>query len=109
MKSKSEEEQAASKMGLFRLSRICFQGKLGPTKTKGPLNTKRAPSLKKGYGSVGLGVHTKKGFFHINTMLIPKFQVPDLTGFHLKPYVSRRTPVINQGPKKYWRHDPFNS
>jgi large subunit ribosomal protein L41 len=68
--------------------------RLGPTQGRGPLTSKRAPHLKKGYGATGLGSHTKKGFFHINTQLVPKFVVPDLTGFELKPYVSRKTPVM---------------
>eukprot|EP00438_Fugacium_kawagutii_P015512 Skav201953 [mRNA] locus=scaffold103:34236:35257:- [translate_table: standard] len=46
---------------------------MGPGKGHGPLNTKRAPRLKKGYGSIGLGRHTNKGqcFFFINPMLFP--------------------------------------
>ncbi|KAF4678677.1 hypothetical protein FOZ60_016258 [Perkinsus olseni] len=35
--------------------------KLGPSKGRGPLTAKRAPSLRKGFGSIGLGTHTKKG------------------------------------------------
>lgn len=68
--------------------------RLGPTQGRGPLTSKRAPHLKKGYGAVGLGRHTKTGFFHINTQLVPKFVVPDLKDFPLKPYVSRKTPVM---------------
>lgn len=68
--------------------------RLGPTQGRGPLTSKRAPHLKKGYGAAGLGAHSKKGFFHINTQLVPKFIVPDLTGFELKPYVSRKVPVM---------------
>lgn len=68
--------------------------RLGPTQGRGPLTAKRAPHLKKGYGAVGVGSHTRSGFFHINTQMVPKFVVPDLTGFQLKPYVSRKTPVM---------------
>jgi large subunit ribosomal protein L41 len=69
--------------------------RLGPTQGRGPLTSKRAPHLKKGYGAVGLGAHTRNGFFNINTQMVPKFIVPtDLDNFHLKPYVSRRTPVM---------------
>ena len=75
--------------------------KLGPIKGRGPLNTKRAPSLKKGYGSIGLGRHTNNGFFLIDTRFVPQFHVPDLEECELKPYVSRRTPVIN-GAKGFW-------
>ena len=68
--------------------------RLGPTQGRGPLTSKRAPHLKKGYGAVGLGSHSKKGFFHINTQMVPEFIVPDLTDFKLKPYISRKTPVM---------------
>lgn len=70
-----------------------FCAKLGPSKGRGPLNTKRAPALKKGYGAIGLGRHTNSGFFLIDTRLVPQFHVPpDLATCDLKPYVSRRTP-----------------
>lgn len=69
--------------------------RLGPSQGRGPLTSKRAPHLKKGYGAAGLGSHTNKGFFHINTQLVPKFIVPEnLDSFNLKPYVSRKTPVM---------------
>lgn len=55
---------------------------------RGPLNTKRAPTLKKGYGAVGIGHHTKDSKFIINTSLIPRVHVPDLADFKLKPYVT---------------------
>jgi large subunit ribosomal protein L41 len=78
---------------MLSLSRTVL-ARLGPTQGRGPLTSKRAPHLKKGYGAGGIGVHSKKGFFHINTQMVPKFIVPDLTGFNLKPYVSRKTPVM---------------
>jgi large subunit ribosomal protein L41 len=68
--------------------------RLGPTQGRGPLTSKRAPHLKKGYGAVGLGSHSRNGFFNINTGMVPRFIVPDLKNFNLKPYVSRRTPVM---------------
>ena len=71
-----------------------LRARLGPTQGRGPLTSKRAPHLKKGYGAVGLGSHSKNGFFNINTGMVPKFIVPDLSNFNLKPYVSRRTPVM---------------
>mmetsp|Transcript_51166 Transcript_51166/g.121609 ORF Transcript_51166/g.121609 Transcript_51166/m.121609 type:complete len:92 (-) Transcript_51166:98-373(-) len=85
---------------LLRLS------KMGPSKGRGPLNTKRAPDFKKGYGALGFGRHTKKGFFFVNPMLFPMIQVPDLNGFELKPYVSRNTPVINNA-HPYWKSGKF--
>jgi large subunit ribosomal protein L41 len=69
--------------------------KLGPTHGRGALNTKRAPALKKGYGSIGLGRHTNKGFFIIDTRFVPQFHVPE-PNHAFKPYVSRNAPVINK-------------
>ncbi|VWU52112.1 mitochondrial ribosomal protein L41, putative [Hepatocystis sp. ex Piliocolobus tephrosceles] len=87
------------RLNIFKLA------KMGPSKGKGPLIAKYAPSgFKKGFGAIGLGRHTKKGFFIINKMLIPKFHVPDLSDCDLKPYVSRKTPLIvmkkQLGPKR---------
>lgn len=89
------------------LSRLLFNGKTGSTRGRGALSVKRAPvGFKKGYGAVGLGRHTKKGFFHVNQMLVPMIHVPDLTDFQLQPYVSRQTPVINKA-RGYWRVGKF--
>ncbi|CRG93622.1 mitochondrial ribosomal protein L41, putative [Plasmodium gallinaceum] len=87
------------KLDFFKLA------KMGPSKGKGPLIAKYAPSgFKKGFGAIGLGRHTKKGFFIINKMLVPNFRVPDLNNCELKPYVSKKTPLIVMkkqfGPKK---------
>ena len=78
------------------LQSACIRmARLGPTQGRGPLTSKRAPHLKKGYGALGLGAHTRHGFFNMNTQLVPKFMVPkNLDTFHLKPYVSRKTPVM---------------
>ena len=89
------------------LSLYCF-AKLGPTKGRGPLTSKRAPALKKGYGSTGMGRHTNKGFFLIDTRLVPQFHVPEgLESCSLKPYLSRQTPVIN-GAKGFWKNNKVN-
>ncbi|EER05567.1 conserved hypothetical protein [Perkinsus marinus ATCC 50983] len=81
--------------------------KLGPSKGRGPLTAKRAPSLRKGFGSIGLGTHTKKGFFMIDPRFVPQFKVPDLTDCPLKPYVSRQTPVINNA-RGFWPGGKIN-
>lgn len=87
---------------MLGVARVLFN-KMGPTKGRGPLNTKRAPSLKKGYGSVGLGRHTNKGFFLLDTRLVPTFHPPpDMHDGGLKPYVSRRTPVVSGAPG-WWK------
>ncbi|CAD7970021.1 unnamed protein product [Amoebophrya sp. A120] len=93
-------------MSLFFPSPATLFAKMGPTKGRGPLISKRAPHFRKGFGSIGLGRHTKKAFFHVNPQLVPMFKVPDLTGFKLKPYVSRRTPVVNNACE-YWRTGHF--
>ncbi|SOV12166.1 mitochondrial ribosomal protein L41, putative [Plasmodium sp. DRC-Itaito] len=89
---------------MIRLNFIKF-AKMGPSKGKGPLIAKYAPvGFKKGFGAIGLGKHTKKGFFIINKMLVPNYRVPDLTDCQLKPYVSKKTPLIvmkkQLGPKR---------
>ncbi|CAG25212.1 mitochondrial ribosomal protein L41, putative [Plasmodium reichenowi] len=89
---------------MIRLNFIRF-AKMGPSKGKGPLIAKYAPvGFKKGFGAIGLGKHTKKGFFIINKMLVPNYRVPDLTDCQLKPYVSKKTPLIvmkkQLGPKR---------
>ena len=69
--------------------------KMGQSRGRGPLNTKRAPALKKGYGAIGLGRHTNKGFFIVDPRLVPQFHVPpDLAECQLQPYVSRKTPIV---------------
>ncbi|CDJ42987.1 hypothetical protein, conserved [Eimeria necatrix] len=77
---------------------------MGPSKGRGPLIAKFAPAgFKKGFGAIGLGRHTKKGFFLINSMLVPKLHMPDLNGFELKPYVCPQTYKI--ASQKYWAAD----
>ena len=41
------------------------------------------------------GTHTKKGRFVLDIDKVPFFNIPDLTGFNLKPYVSHATPKID--------------
>ncbi|KAK1443815.1 hypothetical protein BgAZ_206910 [Babesia gibsoni] len=63
--------------------------RFGSSKGRGPLIGKFAPiGFKKGFGAVGLGRHTKKGFFLINKMLVPNLHVPQTMNPELKPYVS---------------------
>ncbi|XP_026191111.1 54S ribosomal protein L27, mitochondrial-like [Cyclospora cayetanensis] len=77
---------------------------MGPSKGRGPLIAKYAPAgFKKGFGAVGLGRHTKKGFFLINSMLVPKFHVSNLEGCELKPYVSPETYKV--ATQKFWSAD----
>ncbi|KFG44067.1 putative 60S ribosomal protein L27 [Toxoplasma gondii RUB] len=83
-------------MSLFSLS-VPRLAKVGPSKGRGPLLAKFAPvGFKKGFGAIGLGRHTKKGFFIINTMLVPMFKVPDLSNCKLKCYVAPDTYRIVQ-------------
>ena len=46
------------------------------------------------YGSVG-----KKGHFVMDKSKLPFFNIPDLTGFELKPYVSYHTPKLGEEVK----------
>ncbi|KAL8271342.1 hypothetical protein Esti_004781 [Eimeria stiedai] len=75
---------------LLHLSGVRF-AKMGPSKGRGPLIAKFAPvGFKKGFGAVGLGRHTKKGFFLINSMLIPKLHVPENVGSEVKPLIQNQ-------------------
>ena len=41
------------------------------------------------------GTHTRKGRFVLDIEKVPFFNIPDLTGFNLKPYVSHATAKID--------------
>mmetsp|Transcript_13478 Transcript_13478/g.34962 ORF Transcript_13478/g.34962 Transcript_13478/m.34962 type:complete len:92 (-) Transcript_13478:34-309(-) len=41
----------------------------------------------KGKGAAAPGHHTRKGGYTMLSWKLPKYMVPDLTGFELKPYV----------------------
>ena len=41
------------------------------------------------------GRHTTKGKFRFDIYKVPFYNVPDLTGFKLKPYVPHSTPKIS--------------
>ncbi|KAI8068012.1 mitochondrial ribosomal protein L27-domain-containing protein [Gongronella butleri] len=60
------------------------------------LTAKRGHNYYKGTGSGAMGRHTKKGGYMIDWARVRSFVVPDLEGFTLGPYVSRKTPM----PKK---------
>ena len=40
-------------------------------------------------------MHTRKGRFVVDVDKVPFFNIPDLTGFNLKPYVSHATAKID--------------
>ncbi|KAI8371662.1 mitochondrial ribosomal protein L27-domain-containing protein [Radiomyces spectabilis] len=56
-----------------------------------PLNAKRGHNYYKGTGSGAMGRHTKRGGYVIDWSKVRTFVVPDLEGFKLGPYVSRKT------------------
>ena len=45
------------------------------------------------------GKWSRKGQFKFNIDMVPFYNVPDLTGFNLKPYVSHFTPQVPEGIK----------
>eukprot|EP00052_Salpingoeca_macrocollata_P032177 m.5016 g.5016 ORF g.5016 m.5016 type:complete len:97 (-) comp3325_c0_seq1:19-309(-) len=52
----------------------------------------------KGKGGRSVGFHTRRGGFIVDSFKRPNFVVPDLQGFELKPYVSRRAPASDAAP-----------
>mmetsp|Transcript_27766 Transcript_27766/g.49591 ORF Transcript_27766/g.49591 Transcript_27766/m.49591 type:complete len:93 (+) Transcript_27766:179-457(+) len=52
------------------------------------LTTKNGPrDYYKGKGAQAPGFHTRKGGYKMLSWKMPKYMVPDLRGFELKPYV----------------------
>ncbi|KAI5082807.1 hypothetical protein GOP47_0002550 [Adiantum capillus-veneris] len=57
------------------------------------LTSKTGPrNYYKGKNCLSTGRHTSKGKYILIAEKLPKYCVPDLTGFPLKPYVERSTP-----------------
>ncbi|KMZ67727.1 39S ribosomal protein L41-A, mitochondrial [Zostera marina] len=54
------------------------------------LSSKRAPrNYYKGKNCKSTGFHTRKGGYVVMDEKLPRYVVPDLTGFKLKPYVAQ--------------------
>uniref|UniRef100_A0A061QPF9 Large subunit ribosomal protein L41, mitochondrial n=2 Tax=Tetraselmis sp. GSL018 TaxID=582737 RepID=A0A061QPF9_9CHLO len=52
------------------------------------LTTKNGPrNYYKGKGAIAPGFHTRKGGYKMLSWKLPKYIIPDLSGFELKPYV----------------------
>ena len=65
---------------------------------KMPLSPKRANRrFYKGKGGTSEGRHTRKGRYVMDPDKMLTLEVPDLSGFELKPYVSRFTPKVKTG------------
>ncbi|GAN03767.1 50S ribosomal protein 27 protein [Mucor ambiguus] len=58
------------------------------------LTAKKGHNFYKGTGSGAMGRHTKNGSYLVDWNKVRTFVVPDLEGFNLGPYVSRKTPVL---------------
>ena len=66
---------------------------------KMPLSPKRANRrFYKGKGGTSEGRHTRKGRYVMDPDKMLTLEVPDLSGFELKPYVSRFTPKVKTAP-----------
>jgi large subunit ribosomal protein L41 len=46
------------------------------------------------------GEHTRRGRFILDVEKVPFFNIPDLTGFNLKPYVAHSTGKIDPAIKE---------
>jgi len=65
------------------------KGKFGSNQSRGMLTPKRSPvQYYKGKGCRSLGFLSRKGRFVLEERKLPYYEVPDLTGFKLKPYVT---------------------
>jgi hypothetical protein len=66
--------------------------------SSGSLSQKRMPSgWYKGSGTPTLGFHTRKGRFVVQHERVPRVAVPvGLATTDLKPYVSKRTPLLTE-------------
>ncbi|KAI8982484.1 mitochondrial ribosomal protein L27-domain-containing protein [Mycotypha africana] len=60
------------------------------------LTAKKGHNYYKGTGSGAMGRHTKKGGYIVDWNKVRTFVVPDLEGFALGPYVSRKTPQLSK-------------
>ncbi|CAO3595837.1 unnamed protein product [Absidia cylindrospora] len=49
-----------------------------------------------GTGTGAMGRHTKNGGYKVDWNKVRTFVVPDLEGFSLAPYVSRKTPFTSK-------------
>ncbi|KAF7721028.1 hypothetical protein EC973_005538 [Apophysomyces ossiformis] len=62
--------------------------------SRAPLTSKKGHNYYKGTGSGAMGRHTKRGGYIIDWNKVRTFVVPDLEGFTLGPYVSRKTNAV---------------
>ncbi|ORZ07672.1 mitochondrial ribosomal protein L27-domain-containing protein [Absidia repens] len=60
------------------------------------LTAKQGHHFYKGTGSGAMGRHTKNGGYKVDWNKVRTFVVPDLEGFSLAPYVSRKTPFASK-------------
>mmetsp|Transcript_33879 Transcript_33879/g.94403 ORF Transcript_33879/g.94403 Transcript_33879/m.94403 type:complete len:115 (-) Transcript_33879:42-386(-) len=63
---------------------------------RGVLSPKRGnKDYYKGKGGLKPGVHTKHGGYRYRPEKMIDYRVPDLSGFHLKPYVASNAPLMD--------------
>eukprot|EP00182_Erythrolobus_australicus_P005116 CAMPEP_0185836058 /NCGR_PEP_ID=MMETSP1353-20130828/9017_1 /TAXON_ID=1077150 /ORGANISM="Erythrolobus australicus, Strain CCMP3124" /LENGTH=146 /DNA_ID=CAMNT_0028534799 /DNA_START=11 /DNA_END=451 /DNA_ORIENTATION=+ len=88
-----------------------MRGAGGYARKKMPfLHSKFGPSgYYKGKGARRMGRHTSMGNFKLDPNLVPNYVVPDITGFHLKPYVDHRTPKIKIAPPPIPKYIPLEA
>ncbi len=82
-------------MGLLDgiMTGIARSSKFGRSHALRPLTSKRANRrFYKGKGCRNEGVHGKRGRYVVDGDKLLQLEVPDLTGFKLKPYVSPLAP-----------------
>ncbi|KAJ1907469.1 60S ribosomal protein L27, mitochondrial [Tieghemiomyces parasiticus] len=73
---------------MYRYIRGIFRGA-----SRAPMTGKRGHNYYKGTRTGSMGKHTTKGGYSVDWGKVRTYYVPDMTGFELKAYVSRRTPL----------------
>ncbi|PRP89586.1 putative mitochondrial ribosomal protein L41 precursor [Planoprotostelium fungivorum] len=85
---------------MFGLAEVLRGGRLVPAKRKGSWTTKFTPhGANKGKGVTPVGIHTKRGLYLVDPNKKLNIEMPDLTDFELKPYVSWTVPKLKYKAK----------
>jgi hypothetical protein len=87
---------------------LFIRGRWVPRKGWKVLTTKQSTKIYKGKGAMKTGLHDRWGRFQQLESMMPKYVVPSLVGFNLKPYVvkSAGTQIEEQEPASLTKESP---